>query len=86
VELHGHTAGMHWPAYNLRADLCSPWLEIVLVLAAILSGAIIGTERERHDKPAGVRTLILISLGAAIFTMVSYSFVTTTGDSGRVAA
>ena len=33
-----------------------------------------------------MRTLILVSLGAAVFTMSSFAFVTTTGDSGRVAA
>ncbi len=57
-----------------------------MVLSAILSGAIVGSERERHDKPAGLRTLILVCLGSAVFTMVSYAFTTTTGDSGRVAA
>ncbi len=77
---------MHWPEYSLRGELSSPWLELVLVLAAVLSGAIVGTERERQDKPAGLRTLILVCLGSAVFTMVSYAFTTTTGDSGRVAA
>jgi putative Mg2+ transporter-C (MgtC) family protein len=77
---------VHWPAYSLRGELTSLWLEVVLVLAAVLCGAIVGTERERHDKPAGLRTLILVCLGSAVFTMVSYAFTTTTGDSGRVAA
>ncbi|HEY5909281.1 MAG TPA: MgtC/SapB family protein [Verrucomicrobiae bacterium] len=77
---------MHWPTYSLRGELASPWLEVVLALAAILCGAIVGTEREREDKPAGLRTLILVCLGSAVFTMVSYAFTTTTGDSGRVAA
>ncbi len=77
---------MHWPTYSLRSELSSPWLELVLVLAAVLCGAIVGTERERQDKPAGLRTLILVCLGSAVFTMVSYAFTTTTGDSGRVAA
>lgn len=39
-----------------------------LVLAAI-TGAIIGLERELRGKPAGFRTHILVSLGAAIFTL-----------------
>ncbi len=77
---------MHWPTYNLRADLPSPWLEAVLVLTAILCGGIVGTDRERQDKPAGLRTLILICVGSCLFTIVSYAFTTTTGDSGRVAA
>ena len=75
-----------WIVDGLRGTVPSPWLEILLVLAAVVSGAIIGSERERHEKPAGLRTLMLVCLGSAIFTMVSYAFTTTTGDSGRVAA
>ncbi len=40
-----------------------------LLLAAILGGAI-GVEREIHDHPAGIRTHMLVSLGAAIFTLL----------------
>ena len=41
-----------------------------LVLAAGL-GAAIGLEREWRQKPAGLRTNILIALGAALFTTIS---------------
>ena len=45
-----------------------------LLLAAAL-GAIIGYQRERSHKPAGLRTHILISTGAALFTIGSiYGF------------
>jgi len=77
---------MSWTADNLRGQLASPWLEVVLALVAVLCGAIVGSERERQDKPAGLRTLILVCLGSSVFTMVSFAFTTTTGDSGRVAA
>lgn len=77
---------MEWPSQSLRGVLPSPWLELVLVLAAIFCGAVVGSERERLDKPAGLRTLILICFGSTIFTLVSFSFTTSTGDSGRVAA
>ncbi len=61
-------------------------LEMVLrlVLAAVLGG-IIGYQRERSGKPAGFRTMILISLGAALFTVIG-TFGFTGGDPGRVAA
>ncbi|MEO5713060.1 MAG: MgtC/SapB family protein [Luteolibacter sp.] len=75
-----------WITHGLRGIVPSPWLEIILALAAVVSGALIGTERERHEKPAGIRTLILVCLGSATFTMVSYAFTSSTGDSGRVAA
>ncbi len=77
---------MEWPAHSLRGTLPTPWLELVLVLAAVVCGTIVGAERERHDKPAGLRTLTLVCLGSTIFTIVSFAFTTTTGDSGRVAA
>ena len=36
---------------------------------ALLAGAIIGWEREIADKPAGLRTHMLVSFGAAIFVL-----------------
>jgi putative Mg2+ transporter-C (MgtC) family protein len=45
-----------------------------LGLAAILGGAI-GVERELRDREAGIRTHLLVSLGSALFTLVSaYGF------------
>ena len=43
----------------------------VRLLLATGLGAVIGIERELHQKPAGLRTNILIAFGAALFTMVS---------------
>jgi len=43
-------------------------LETVVCLAvALIGGLIVGLERERLHKPAGVRTHILVSIGAAAF-------------------
>jgi putative Mg2+ transporter-C (MgtC) family protein len=45
-------------------------VELILrVLLATGLGAAIGLEREISDQPAGLRTHILVSLGAALFTM-----------------
>ena len=45
-----------------------------LALAAVLGGAI-GLEREIRDREAGLRTHLLVSLGSALFTLVSaYGF------------
>ena len=66
----------------------SPWVEIVLrfLLAAGL-GAGIGYQRERAGKAAGLRTHILVSAGAALFTLVSiYGFSDAVVDVSRVAA
>jgi len=40
-----------------------------LVLAVVLGG-VIGFNRSRHNKPAGLRTMALISLGSAAFTLI----------------
>ncbi|MDP9227319.1 MAG: MgtC/SapB family protein [Actinomycetota bacterium] len=39
------------------------------VLLAVVLGGLIGFEREFRDQPAGFRTHILVSVGAALFTM-----------------
>ena len=48
----------------------SPWWEILgrLALAGILGG-LVGWEREVRQKPAGLRTLLLVSLSASIFVI-----------------
>ncbi|TMB58245.1 MAG: MgtC/SapB family protein [Chloroflexi bacterium] len=57
-----------------------------LVLGLVL-GAIIGFERELHRQPAGFRTHSLVSLGAALFTVVSaYGFAGASVDPTRIAA
>jgi putative Mg2+ transporter-C (MgtC) family protein len=66
----------------------SSLLEMILrfLLAAGL-GAGIGYQRERAGKAAGMRTHILVSSGAALFTLVSiYGFTGGTADISRVAA
>ncbi len=53
----------------LQADLA-----VRMLIAAVL-GAAVGLEREIHEHPAGMRTHLLVSLGSAIFTVLSiYGF------------
>src|SRR5215468_5802417 len=56
-----------------------------LALAAGLGGAI-GLEREFHHKPAGLRTNMLISLGSALFSILSVEVGTGAGSPDRIAA
>lgn len=60
-------------------------LLVQLLLAALLGGAI-GIEREISGKPAGLRTNILICVGATLFTVLSFRLAGRGGDPGRVAA
>jgi putative Mg2+ transporter-C (MgtC) family protein len=46
---------------------------VKLVLAG-LAGAVIGLEREKHGRPAGLRTNLLVALGACIMMIVSEAF------------
>ncbi len=61
-------------------------VQIMRVLAAVILGGLIGLEREIRDKPAGFRTIILISLGACLFAMISKSMGGADGESTRIAA
>lgn len=56
-----------------------------LLIATVL-GALVGYERERAGKPAGVRTHGMVSLGAALFAVVSLHGFGNVGDPARVAA
>lgn len=63
-----------------------PWAAVVLALVAVICGWVVGAERQKKEKPAGLRTMMLVCLGSAVFTMISFAFESQTGDSGRVAA
>ena len=41
------------------------------MLVSIFMGSIIGFERRRPDRPAGVRTMALVCLGSCVFTIDS---------------
>lgn len=66
------------------------WLPLGFkVILAILCGGLIGLERELKRKPAGLRTNILICLGAVLFTSLSMMISTVSGhpgDPARIAA
>ena len=63
------------------------WIDYTtsLLLAAVL-GAVIGVERAFSGKAAGLRTNILICLGAAVFTLVSRQMLSEEGSVARIAA
>lgn len=57
-----------------------------LLLAALLGG-LLGLEREWRNKDAGLRTNILITIGSALFTLMSIELTDgAKGDPSRVAA
>ncbi|MCD7755931.1 MAG: MgtC/SapB family protein [Firmicutes bacterium] len=49
----------------------SAWEIVLRLLCAMLIGAVIGTEREYTHRPAGMRTHMLVSLGACVVMITS---------------
>lgn len=67
--------------HDLTADI------VGRILLAGFLGGLVGLERELRHKPAGLRTMILISMGAALFTVISYQAAGSFGgDHTRIAA
>ena len=57
---------------------------IIRLLAAALFGAIVGIQRERAGKPAGVWTHMLVALGAALFVIAGLESGMDSADISRV--
>jgi putative Mg2+ transporter-C (MgtC) family protein len=47
---------------------------VIRLLAATLLGAVIGFQRERVGKPAGLRTHILVTLGTCVFVLAGSGY------------
>lgn len=45
------------------------WTQFERVIIRVLLGAIIGFQRERAGKPAGLRTHMLVAMGSALFVL-----------------
>ena len=81
---------MSSPSVLVLAATTIGWPEVLLRLfvAAALGGAI-GLERELRERQAGLRTHLVVSVGAALFTLVSaygFSGFDGKGDPTRIAA
>lgn len=61
------------------ADQIDLFLDVLLALGL---GAAVGLERELRDRRAGIRTIGLVCMGAAVFALVSETF----SEDSRVAA
>jgi putative Mg2+ transporter-C (MgtC) family protein len=49
---------------------------IARLAAALMAGGAIGLERERQNRPAGLRTHLLVALASSVFMLISVHFVT----------
>ncbi len=73
------------------AELAQGWPDraqavaiVMRTLAAALLGGIVGYERARTGKEAGLRTHMLVSLGSALFVMAAVDVGVEPGDVSRV--
>lgn len=57
-----------------------PFDEILKIIFAFAAGAMLGLEREYHDKPAGMRTIILITVGSTLFCLLNINLPTLSPD------
>ncbi|MCX5999274.1 MAG: MgtC/SapB family protein, partial [Chloroflexi bacterium] len=67
----------------------TPWVDldaILRLLMAAIAGGVVGWDRERIGKPAGVRTLLLVCVGAALLTVISIYGFAGSADPSRLAA
>ena len=65
--------------------LSAPDVEALMRMgAAALVGAIVGMDRERQGKPAGLRTHMLVAGGAALFVVAASEVGMPTADMSRV--
>jgi putative Mg2+ transporter-C (MgtC) family protein len=65
-------------------DLAESVRVVFRLLVAALLGAVVGYERERTGKSAGLRTHMLVSLSSAIFVLAPLEAGMSTGDLSRV--
>ncbi len=80
---------MAWALEQMGNELWRQLLEqgplLLRVLVATLLGGVLGWEREKRDRPAGLRTFMMVAMGSALFTVLS-KVAFHGGDEARVAA
>lgn len=63
----------------------TPFFELALRMAlALVFGGMIGLERELKDRPAGLRTNMMVSLAAATFTLLAAELISESTESPEI--
>ncbi|WP_233138259.1 MgtC/SapB family protein [Mucilaginibacter sp. MD40] len=56
--------------YNDMMNNESEWTIVLKLLLAVALGGVIGLDREKHGRSAGIRTYAAVCMGAALFTAI----------------
>lgn len=78
------------PILNLPFD--SPWVMVLRLACAMLAAAAVGLERATSNQPAGLRTHMVLALGAcgvmilSLVLPIRFAGFSSSGDPGRMAA
>jgi putative Mg2+ transporter-C (MgtC) family protein len=72
---------MDWLSLDMRTPVSLGDVAIRMSLASLL-GACVGWDREAQNKAAGLRTHMLVSLGAAVFTLTALQMFELTATQG----
>ncbi len=57
---------------------------LIRLAAALVAGAVVGVQRERSEKPAGLRTHILVALGSTLFVLTAVQTGMASADLSRI--
>lgn len=68
-----------WSIYA-RMEMLTAGEVALRIGAALVLGGVVGLERERKHRPAGFRTMILISMGSAAFMVVAHEVIARTAQ------
>ena len=66
----GDGCGQTAPGSVMEFDLAHASLVAIRLAAALVVGAVLGINRDLHRKPAGLRTLALVSVGSALLVLM----------------
>jgi putative Mg2+ transporter-C (MgtC) family protein len=70
---------VHFTEVMQKLDVADGLVLFGRLVLALLLGGILGWDRERRDKPAGLRTHMLVSLGSASFVALAVDLQTQAG-------
>ena len=70
---------------NINIDMSDSYIVIIRLLVSAILGGAVGFERETHNRPAGFRTHILVTVGSALLMLVSMNM-GPDADNSRIAS